>query len=521
MRDAWSVALLSDFLLESRERMDHLEELLLGAAAAGSLDAEALKEVQLELHTLKGNAGLVGLTEMQTEAHFLEDLVSDLKPGAPPEEELLAIVDRLRSLLQRAEREDGSGSVDPVRAKPDAGAAGETVQGGVRVAFTTLDSLVDRLEEMVIFRNRLTEALERQRRELGAAARSASGEAVREAHDELGGTLDALRDGILRLRLVPLATLFRSLRRIAHDESVRSGKDVVFETLGGETPLDRGLLELASEALGHLIRNAVIHGIETPEERRRLGKPRAMVRVAASADTREVRIDVVDDGGGVRRQEVLAAAARRGLAVPADADPVSFLFLPGFSTRAEADLGAGRGIGLAAVQEAVSRRGGRIEVFSEEGVGTLFRLRLPLSVSILRALLVASDGEDYALPLGAMEETFRLDAGLVHEINGGLVLARPGGLVPFLDLGYCFGTSPVRRRSAYAVLLESEGSRRAVGVDGIQGIREVVVRRLDPWAVRHPAVAGSTILADGRAVLLLDPAGLAGLSPLADPGRAA
>jgi len=515
MRDAWSVALLSDFLLESRERMDHLEELLLGAAAGGSLSTEALEEIQLELHTLKGNAGLVGLTGMQTEAHFLEDLVSALKPGAPPGEELLAVLDRLRGLLQQAEREDGSGTTGT-----DAEAVGvsETVQGGVRVAFTTLDSLVDRLEEMVIFRNRLTEALEWQRRELGP---SASGEAVRKAHDELGGPLDALRDGILRLRLVPLATLFRSLRRIAHDESVRSGKDVVFETLGGETPLDRGLLELASESLGHLIRNAVIHGIETPEERRRLGKPRAMVRVAASADTREVRIDVVDDGQGVRRQEVLTAAARRGLAVPADADPVSFLFLPGFSTRAEADLGAGRGIGLAAVQEAVSRRGGRIEVFSEEGVGTLFRLRLPLSVSILRALLVASDGEDYALPLGAMEETFRLDADRVHEINGGLVLARPGGLVPFLDLGFCFGTSPVRRRSAYAVLLEVEGSRRAVGVDGIQGIREVVVRRLDPWAVRHPAVAGSTILADGRAVLLLDPAGLAGLSPLADPGRPA
>jgi two-component system, chemotaxis family, sensor kinase CheA len=513
MRDTWSAALLSDFLLESRERMDHLEELLLGAAAAGMLDGEALEEIQLELHTLKGNAGLVGLTEMQAEAHLLEDMVAALEPGAPPEEDLLAALDRLRSLLQKAEKEEDA-------AEPEAGSAGETVQGGVRVAFTTLDSLVDRLEEMVIFRNRLTEALERQRRELGPAARSVSGEAVRQAHDELGGTLDALRDGILRLRLVPLATLFRSLRRIAHDESVRSGKEVVFETLGGETPLDRGLLELASEALGHLIRNAVVHGLETPEERRRLGKPRAMVRVAASADTREVRIDVVDDGQGVRRQEVLSAAARRGLAVPADADPVSLLFLPGFSTRAEADLGAGRGMGLAAVQEAVSRRGGRIEVFSEEGVGTLFRLRLPLSVSILRALLVASDGEDYALPLGAMEETFRLDPGRVHEINGGLVLDRPEGLVPFLDLGFCFGTSAVRRRSAYAVLLGAEGSRRAVGVDGIQGIREVVVRRLDPWAVRHPAVAGSTILADGRAVLLLDPAGLAGLSPLVDPGGA-
>src|SRR5688500_14431220 len=110
MRDAWATALLSDFLLESRERMDHLEELFLGAAAAGTLKAEALAEIRLELHTRKGNAGLVGLTEMQAEAHCLEDLVSGLKPGEPPEEELLAILDRLRGLLQQAEREDSSGT---------------------------------------------------------------------------------------------------------------------------------------------------------------------------------------------------------------------------------------------------------------------------------------------------------------------------------------------------------------------------------------------------------------------------
>jgi two-component system chemotaxis sensor kinase CheA len=319
--------------------------------------------------------------------------------------------------------------------------------------------------------------------------------------------------------MVPLATLFRSLRRMVHDEAVRTDKEAAFETAGGETPLDRGLLEVASEALGHLVRNAVIHGLETPEERLRAGKPRATVRVAAEADTREVRIDVVDDGRGIRRDELLAEADRRGLVLAAGADPVALLFQAGFSTHGEADLGAGRGIGLAAVQEAVSRRGGRIEVFTEEGAGTLFRLRLPLSVSIIRALLVASDGEDYALPLGAMEEAFRLDAGQVHDINGGMVLARPGGLLPLLDLGYCLGTSAVRRRSGYAVVLGADGARRAVGVDGIQGIRELVVKRLDPWVGRHPAVAGSTILGDGRAVLLLDPAGLAGLSPLAAPGR--
>jgi two-component system chemotaxis sensor kinase CheA len=343
---------------------------------------------------------------------------------------------------------------------------------------------------------------------------------VRRAHDELGSTLDVLRDSVLRLRMVPLATLFQSLRRMVHDEASRTGKEAAFEIAGGETPLDRGLLELASEALGHLVRNAVIHGLETPEERRRAGKPRATVRVSAEADTREVRIDVVDDGRGIRRGDLLVAAARRGEALEPGADPLTLLFRAGVSTHGPADLGAGRGIGLAAVQEAVSRRGGRIEVFTEEGAGTLFRLRLPLSVSIIRALLVASDGEDYALPLGAMEEAFRLDAEQVHDLNGAMVLARHDGLLPLLDLGYCLGTSAVRRRSRYAVVLGADGARRAVGVDGIQGIRELVVKRLDPWVGRHPAVAGSTILGDGRAVLLLDPAGLAGLSPLAAPGRA-
>ena len=509
MRDPLLAALFGDFLLESRERLDHLEEILLEAAAAGLLGTGALEEVQRELHTLKGNAGLVGLATMQLEAHAMEDMVTELPPGAPPPLELLAGVDRMRLLLRQAAADETG---EAARGVADA------VQGGARVAFATLDTLVDRLEEMVIFRSRLAEALATQRRELGPLARTVTGEAVRRAHDELGSTLDTLRDAILRLRLVPLATLFRSLQRIVHDEAAREGKDVLFAADGGETPLDRGLLELASEALGHLIRNAVVHGLETPEERRRAGKPRATLRVTASADTREVRIDVLDDGRGIRRDEIRAAAARRGMAVPADADLTSLLFLSGFSTRTEADLGAGRGVGLSAVQEAVKRRGGRIEVFSEEGAGTLFRLRLPLSVSILRALLVASDGEDYALSLSALAESLRLEPGQVHEINGALVLSRREGLVPLLDLGFCFGTSAVRRRCGYAVVLETDGARRALGVDSIQGIREVVVRQLDAWTGRHPAVAGSTILADGRAVLLLDPIGLAELSPLAGSG---
>src|SRR6185436_3668565 len=234
MRDPRIEALFGDFLLETRERLDHLEALLLAAVDAGQLEGERLDDVRLELHTLKGNAGLVGLGDLQAEAHRLEDLIAELAPGDEPPEELLGAVDRLRHLLQQAVAgEAGAGAPSP--------GEGTRVQASVRIAFATLDALVSRLEQMVILRNRLTEALERHREELGEQARSAPFEAVRQTHDDLGTTLGFLRDDILRLRMVPLATLFGSLRRIVHDEAVRLGKEVALETAGGETPLDRGL----------------------------------------------------------------------------------------------------------------------------------------------------------------------------------------------------------------------------------------------------------------------------------------
>jgi len=479
--------LLGEFLLEAQERLGRLEDLLLAGVEEGGFEAGAIAEIKLQLHTLKGNSGIVGFTELQSIAHELEDHAESLATTAPETEALLNGVDRFRRLLRQA---TGGG-----------GEARESGRdAGVRVAFSALDALVDLLGEVVIHRNHLEEAL--------AGHRAEGLEEVRRASELLAGTLDRLRQGVMDLRMVPLRTLFRSLARIVHDESVRTGKAARFETRGGETPLDKALLELSSEALGHLVRNAVIHGLETPEERRRAGKGEGLVRLAAEADAREVRIDVLDDGRGIRRDVVAAEAARRGTPLAAGADPSSVLFLPGFSTLPSADLGAGRGVGLAAVQDAVVRHGGRIEVFSEEGVGTLFRLRLPLAVSITRVLLLECDGEEYVLPLLSVVESVELTAEKVQEIDGGLFLAWRGGLIPLLDLGCCFGTSPVRRSSGHAVVLEVRNAYRALAVDHIHGIREVVVRSLDDLGGRHPGVAATTILGNGRAALILDAAGL-------------
>ena len=500
--------LLEDFLLESRERIDRLEASLLALEGTSAVEGGHLLEtIRLDLHTLKGNAGLVGLEEMQSLVHDMEDAVADLGwIDAAAVQSLLRDVDLLRSLLHAAE------------GGPDGAAPGESHPGGVRLGFAQLDRLVDLVGEMVIFRNRLSDTLGAGMAEISPDRR----EVVGRAHDELFSTLNRLRDEILRLRMIPLGTLFRSLHRIAYDEGAREGKQVELETVGGETPLDRALLELASEALGHLVRNAVVHGLEEPAARQQAGKPAlGRLRITAAAAGQEVWIDVHDDGRGIDAAEVRAAARRLGIALQPGDDPLPLLFRPGFTTRPEADLSAGRGIGLAAVRDAVARQGGRVEVASQKGAGTQFRLRLPLSISIARAMLLGSDRETYALPLASVVESIAVGDGDAHEINGAGVVRWRGEVLPLLDLGYCFGTARARRRQGYAVILATEETRRAVLVEELQGIREVVVKPLDELAGRPPGIAGSTVLGDGRAVLILDPAGLLALSPWADGRNAA
>jgi two-component system chemotaxis sensor kinase CheA len=369
---------------------------------------------------------------------------------------------------------------------------------------------------MVIFRNRLDETLARGLAALPKELRQGEDwTEVEAAHQTLGRTLQELQGGIMELRMVPLGSLFGQLKRIVFDESGNEGKEVALRTGGGETPLDKALLEVASEAMGHLVRNAVIHGIESPATRREAGKPvSGTLRIAAAAQGEEVVIDIEDDGAGVDRQALLAAARARGHELPDEVELTTLLALPGVSSRQTADRSAGRGMGMAAVMESVRRRGGHVEVASRRGAGTRFRLRLPLTAAILRALLVEADGEVYALPLAPVQETVALGPERLHEVNRAQVLRWRGQLVSLVDLGVAFATAPRPRREGFAILLESEGRWRGITVDRLVAIQDVVVKPFDDIIGSPPALAGTTILGDGRVVLILDPTGLANLSPI-------
>jgi two-component system chemotaxis sensor kinase CheA len=489
--------LAGDFQLDAQERVARVEDLLLEASRADTETCQALlSRTRREVHTLKGNAGMMGRSDIQNLAHQLEDEIDLLPVEKPDIASLLRGLDHLRGIIEQ------SSSAASEQEKTAAG-PGEQALDSIRVPFADLDALVDVLAEMVIFRNRLHDAvvngplLENQEQ---------AWEEVEDAQEALGTTLKVLQGRIMGLRMVPLSTLFIRLKRIVHDVSVAEDKEIQLELSGGETPMDKALLEVASETLGHIIRNAAIHGIEPAAEREAIGKPsQGRLQLTAVILGNDVVMEVRDDGRGINADRLLAEADSRGISSSGVDDPYSLLFRAGMSTRDDVDLESGRGYGLSAAESAVRRMGGRIDVTSQLQQGTSFRITLPLSVSITRALLVEADQEVYALPVANIEETRWLQPGDVHEVNHAIVHSSQDQVIPVLDLGHTFATATNHQERKFVVLIETGGKRRGLLVDAMKGIREIVVKGLDSMVGSPAGISGSTILGDGRVVLILDP----------------
>ena len=508
--------LLDDFLLEAGERTDRVEAVLLRLREADEAERSALlKEVKRELHTLKGNSGMMGFAELQSQAHELEDAVDALEGDRLDPSSLLSAVDQLREHLRLAAgATEKATSPTPAAQAPETAAA-PAERSSLRLASQRLDDLVDLVGECLTARNRLGETLARGRRtvELTPAYQGGAWREIDRAAEQLDSAFQRLQENLLELRMVPLRTLYPRLQRIAHDEAERLGREVRFTSEGGQTALDKALLEPVAEALGHIVRNAIVHGIESPAERLRLDKPSSgTLLVVAQVSSGMVEIDVVDDGGGIDREALLRAARLRGHDPGDESSLHSLVFLAGVSTQARADLGAGRGVGLDAVLGAVHRIGGTIEVASEPGRGTHFRLRLPLRVSIARALMLHADGEDYALPVSSI-----LDSVACDDSARSSLLWR-GEELELVDLGGAFGTATAAARRAFAVVVAAGGRPYALAVDRLGELQEIVVKPLDLVLGDSPGLAGSTVLGDGRVVMIVDPAGLANIETAAAGG---
>ena len=491
---------------EARERLDRIVETLL-ALEAGSAASDAVDSLFRDTHTIKGAAGMVGMHEIGELAHAMEDILAGLRASGSfrPEltEPLLRAADALRQHvdgngasvaalveeLSAAIPESASAAANP-QSRPDAGTKPRKARRSIRVPPEKIDTVLDLVGETVLHRRRLEHAL--------ATRGEQTHQLVSDELDVGERLLDGLKDAAIGMRTLPLSSIVGQLPRAVRDLAIEAGKEVELVVEGTETELDRGILEGLSDLLVHILRNAVAHGIELPEERELHGKP-ACGRVELRAMQRGgvVEIVVADDGRGVP-EETLEAARRGG-------SLAEVLARAGFSTADEVSGISGRGVGLDAVKKQVESYGGSIEVRSEPGAGTEVVLRLPLALALLEVLLVERAGNVFALPLASVEEA--ISVGETLSLAGRPAIELRGVSIPVADLAELVGgTGSAFEDRAPAIVLRASGRRVAAICDALLGKDEIVVKGLGPLLSSLTTYLGAAILGDGKIALLVDPA---------------
>jgi two-component system chemotaxis sensor kinase CheA len=401
-------------------------------------------------------------------------------------------------------------------AAANAGQAGATI----RVDLDRVDRLIDLVGELVI-----NQAMLAQRVQESGLGRSSG---VVMGLDELEHLTREIQDSVMAIRAQPVKSVFQRMPRLAREVAAMTGKSVRLVTEGESCEVDKTVIERLSDPLTHMIRNAIDHGLETPDKRVAAGKAaEGVVRLSAAHRSGRIVIEVSDDGAGINRPRVKSIAADKGLiaadAVMSDEEIDNLIFMPGFSTAAEVSDISGRGVGMDVVKRSIQALGGRINVTSRPGEGSVFTLSLPLTLAVLDGMVVSAGDQTLVIPLTAIIETLQPKAGEVHVLGGGAhVISIRGGYVPLIDVGVALGYSrqPVEPTKGVVMLIEGEGgARAALVVDGIQGQRQVVIKSLEANYQPVFGIAAATILGDGRVALILDIDALVAGQKGAEPAR--
>jgi two-component system chemotaxis sensor kinase CheA len=364
----------------------------------------------------------------------------------------------------------------------------------IRVDAVRLDKLIDLVGELVI-----------AQAAVGVRASANDRETLLEAQDEVMRLVDEVRHSALSLRMVPIGTTLRRFERVVRDVCVELDKEVSLVVTGGDTEMDKALVDQIGDPLLHLVRNCLDHGIEGRDERAGLGKPtRGTLSLNAFHDAGSIVIEAADDGRGLDRERILAKAVDRGLVEPGvsmtDAEVHALIFEPGFSTADAVSNLSGRGVGMDVVRRNVTALRGTIEVETTPGLGTTIRIRLPLTLAIIDGILVGVGSSAFIVPLDRVTECVELPAGPV----GRDCMDLRGEVLPFIRLRSVFGISddPPRRQSV--VVVEQAGQRAGLVVDALLGQFQTVIKPLNALFSDATCISGSTILGNGEVALILD-----------------
>ena len=550
MAEEISPELVTIYLEDARGHLEALDHCLLTLEREG-LDAETVAGVLGPLHTLKGNSGMMGFGGVKDYVHRLEDVfaqVNDATLRLSPSifDVLFAGASALREAIEKAcqaggetrdltadraeleallsrgnEPEVVDHSPIPIPAAPVAPTRPREAKKSadvqyvaarsnlLRVEFAQLDHLLNLVGELIIYRTKLHQLGRSLAETLGGGQRDAR--ELIDAVTQVAAVSTQLQETVMDIRMLPIRHVFERFPRMVRDLARGQGKEIELIIEGEGTRVDKAIIDEIGEPLVHMLRNSIDHGIESPNVRVAKGKtPTGTILLAANQESNHVLITIMDDGGGIDVSQVKKKATRIGLLkgddVVSDRDAVQFIFSPGFSTTEQITDLSGRGVGLDVVLKAIERLNGLVEVETVQGVGTKFTIQLPLTLAIIAALLVEVGTHTYAIPLSVVVESIKYNPGEVHNVNGRPTLMIRDRIVPPLRLAEMFGLETDGDHGKGYVVIVGRGDKR-VGliVERLKGQQEVVIKALDPAVSGStPAVAGATIMGDGRVVLILD-----------------
>ena len=376
----------------------------------------------------------------------------------------------------------------------------------VRVDLERIDRLVNLVGELVINQAMISQSV--------AEAGLQTNSAVSEGLDEFMQLTRDIQDSVMMIRAQPVKSLFQRMSRIVREASSMVGKSVRLKTEGDATEIDKTVIERLADPLTHMIRNAVDHGIESPQDRLAAGKPEeGIVTLSAGHRSGRVIVEVVDDGAGINRERVLQIAIEKGLVAEnaelTDSEIDNLLFMPGFSTASEVSDLSGRGVGMDVVKSAILSLGGRVTIQSNPGSGTIFTISLPLTLAVLDGMVINVARQTLVVPLSTITETLTLMGPDIRALGPQTnVIKVRDSFVPLLDLGFELGfRAPLDSYVGSIALLiaQEDGDHAALIVDSIQDQRQVVIKGLQDTFGQVPGVAAATILGDGKIALILDP----------------
>ncbi|MGA8697451.1 MAG: chemotaxis protein CheA [Xanthobacteraceae bacterium] len=557
--------LLREFLTETAESLDHVDAQLVRFEREPD-NGQVLSNVFRLVHTIKGTCGFLGLPRLEALTHAAETLMGKFRDGMAVTGEAVSLIldaiDRIKTILdglEKLQREptgddadlirrlnraaaraqetnprlQGDGSAAPERAADqtapedgDAAAlrslaesgdgAGSVASQSIRVSIDTLDQLMTMVSALVLTRNQLLEVLRR--------------------HDDsefnvplqrLSSVTTQVQQEVMKTRMQPIGNAWQKLPRIVRDLSVDLGKDIGLEMVGADTELDRQVLDLVKDPLTHLVRNCADHGIESPDERSAAGKPpRGTIRLTAFRQGGYVVIEIVDDGRGLDAARIKAKALEAGLISEPDVSAKSqaeinnLIFTPGFSTALEVTSISGRGVGMDVVRSNIEQIGGTVDVKSSPGSGTSFVIKIPLTLSIVAALIVEIAGERFALPQLSVLELIRVGGEhRIERIKSAPVLRLRQRLLPLIDVKKALQLGTGDDANGFVVVTQAGSPIFGAVVDNVFHTEEIVIKPMSS-KLRHIAIfSGMTILGDGSVIIVIDPNVLAQSLGRAAPSR--